>query len=483
MGLLNKVEIAIRNERLAEAGERIVVAVSGGPDSMALLHVLFLLSGKMPLELIAAHVNHGFRPEESAAEAETVAAYAASLGVQCEIGRFDLPAYIAETGLNAQAAAREKRYSFLRETAYRYGASKIALAHNADDQAETMVMRIIRGTGPSGLTGIPLRRTEKNLELIRPLLRIYKSEIECHCAEYGIPVCRDSSNEQRKYFRNVVRLDVLPYLQQFNSKLPESLNRLADTMHAEDDWMEAEASSRFSEYVTVEEEAEQAKCIVSANRFGELHVALQRRLIKLILNYVFSEVDLSDYSRIEAIRSVIVREQGKSLAVDLHDRLKLIREYDSVMFVRSRPAAEPYEYVLAQAGDLLLLKEADMELESLLIDGKTAVESALLGPGRIGRNEACFDYDLVQFPLTVRSRQSGDRMEPFGLKGTKKVKDMFIDEKMPPAARNRIPIVADAAGRIIWIPGLRRSSHATVTELTTHVLVMKVRSIDRQASP
>ncbi|MDF2715440.1 MAG: tilS [Paenibacillus sp.] len=477
MELLKKVESAIRNEQLAEAGDRIVVAVSGGPDSMALLHVLFLLSRDMRFGLIVSHVNHGFRVEESEREAETVAAYAAKLGVPCEIGRFDLPSYVAETGMNSQVAAREKRYAFLFETARRHGAGKIALAHNADDQAETVLMRIMRGTGPSGLTGIPLRRTEKNLELIRPLLRIYKSEIERHCAEYGIPVCRDSSNEQRKYFRNVVRLDVLPYLRGYNDKLPESLNRLADMMQAEDDWMDAEARRQFAELVTVVQAERRVECGLGANRFAGLHVALQRRLIKLILNYVFLEADLSDYARIEAVRSVIVREQGESVSLDLHDRLKLIREYDHVMFVQEVPVPQPYEYFMEGPNDSLRLPEAGLELESALIGGSETADPSWKRSG--GHDEARFDYELMHFPLTVRSRQSGDRMEPLGLKGTKKVKDMFIDEKMPPAARSRVPLVLDAAGRILWIPGVRRSRHATVSETTSRVLVMKVRPIER----
>lgn len=477
MELLKKVESAIRNDQLAEAGDRIVVAVSGGPDSMALLHVLFLLSRDIRFQLIVSHVNHGFRVEESEREAETVAAYAAELGLPCEIARFDLPSYVAETGMNSQAAAREKRYAFLFETAKRHGAGKIALAHNADDQAETMLMRIMRGTGPSGLTGIPLRRTEKNLELIRPLLRIYKSEIERHCAEYGIPVCRDSSNEQRKYFRNVVRLDVLPYLRGYNDKLPESLNRLADMMRAEDDWMDAEARTRFAELVTVAQAERRVECSLDANRFTGLHVALQRRLIKLILNYVFTEADLSDYARIEAVRSVIVRGRGESLSLDLHDRLKLVREYDHVRFVQAAQVPRPYEYVMEGPNDSLYLPEAGIELEIALTGGSGTTDPSWRERG--GRDEAHFDYELLHFPLTVRSRQPGDRMEPLGLKGTKKVKDMFIDEKMPLEARGRVPLVLDAAGRILWIPGVRRSTHATVSESTSWVLAMKVRPIER----
>lgn len=477
MELLNKVEMTIRGERLAGAGDKIVVAVSGGPDSMALLHVLFLLSGRIGFELTTAHVNHGFRPEASKREAETVAAYSASLGVPCDVARFDLPAYIAATGMNAQAAARKKRYAFLFETAALRGANKIALAHHADDQAETVLMRLMRGTGPSGLTGIPIRRTEKKMELIRPLLRIYKSEIERHCADCGVPVCRDESNGQRKYFRNAVRLDVLPFLQQYNDKLPEALNRLADMMRAEDDWMEAEARRKFAELVTIVRAEGRIACAASASRFAGLHVALQRRLIKLILEYVFAEADLSDYARIEAVRAAFVRESGESLSLDLHDRLKLIREYDLVRFVLDPAPSKPYEYIMRLPGQTLMLPEAGVELESALVERMEIIFGPRVWNESGGHREAYFDFDVLSFPLAIRSRRPGDRMEPLGLKGTKKVKDMFIDEKVPPAARDVVPIVQDAAGRILWIPGVRRSAHATVSETTSKVLVMKVRSV------
>lgn len=473
MDLLHQVETAIKNEQLANRGDRIVVAVSGGPDSMALLHVLFLLAPGLQLGLVAAHVNHGFRAEESEREAETVAAFAASLGVPCEIGRFDLPAYIAETGMNPQAAAREKRYSFLREAAVLHGAGKIALAHHADDQAETVMMRILRGTGPSGLAGMPMRRIEKNLELIRPLLRIYKSEIERHCTAHGIPVCRDSSNEQRKYFRNVVRLDILPYLREYSEKLPESLNRLADMMQAEDEWMETEAQARFDELVTILRKDGQTECSLDATRFAALHVALQRRLIKLILNYVFSADDLADYARIETIRSAIVRDRGKAMTLDLHERLKLVRQYDNVSFMQRLRPEERYEYAIERPGERIRLPEAGMELECGLVGVEPSAAGAFAG----GCAEARFDCDLLEFPLTVRNRRPGDRMEPLGLKGTKKVKDMFIDEKMPSAIRQRAPLVVDAAGRILWIPGLRRSAHALVSERTKRVLLIKVRPV------
>ncbi|PYI50236.1 tRNA lysidine(34) synthetase TilS [Paenibacillus flagellatus] len=478
MELLKRVEKTIRDERLVQAGDRIVVAVSGGPDSMALLHVLFSLRERLRIGLVAAHVNHRFRGAESDREADIVAAFAEELGVPCEMASIDVPDYIARTGMNPQAAAREKRYAFLREAAGRHGAKKIALAHHADDQAETVLMRLLRGSGPSGLAGMPIVRAEKNLELIRPLLRIYKSEIECHCADYGLPVCRDSSNESRKYFRNEIRLDVIPFLRQYSDRLPESLNRLAEIARAEDEWMEAETRRTFAEIVSVRHAGDGTECVLESASFAVLPIALQRRLIKLILNYVFSEADLSDFARIESARSVIVRERREALTLDLHDKVKLVREYGTVRFVQALPDPEPYAYAITRPDARLRLPEAGLTLECSLLETDGASAARLLADRNGSRDEAYFDYDRVPYPLSVRSRQPGDRMNPFGLKGTKKVKDMFVDEKLPPAARQRIPLVLDAAGRILWIPGVRRSAHAPVSETTTRVLAMKVRSFE-----
>lgn len=477
MELMRQVENSIRTEGLIRAGERIVVAVSGGPDSMALLHVLFVLSKPYHLQLVAAHVNHCFRGEESDLEAETVRRYAAELGIPCEIGRIDVPAYIQETGMNAQAAARTKRYGFLFETAVRHRARKVALAHHADDQAETMLMRFLRGTGPSGLTGIPVKRIENKLELIRPLLRIYKTELERYCRLHEIPVCRDSSNALRKYFRNEVRLDVLPYLRRFNDKLPEALNRLADLMQAEDDWMEAEAARHFTRFVEVKRSDYAVECRIDASDFRALHLALQRRVIKLILNYVFTDSDMADFNRIEIVRQAVARDRGEAFRLDLGDEIQMVREYDDIRFARPASLQKSYSYDISQTAERILIPEAELELECGVISMADAVHWKERHSASDKRDEAVFDLDGLVFPLSVRSRRPGDRMAPYGLKGTKKVKDMFVDEKLAPARRDTIPLVLDADGRIIWIPGVRRSSLALVSEQTSRVFYMKVRHL------
>jgi tRNA(Ile)-lysidine synthase len=469
MSLIEKVARRTEEEKLLDRGDIVVVAVSGGPDSVALLHILFLLSERNGWKLIVAHVNHQFRGIESDAEAGFVADLAKRWGIPCEIGIIDVPAYMEQASLNGQVAAREKRYEFLHAVADQYSAQRIALAHHADDQAETVLMRLIRGTGPSGLTGMPERRSEKKVELIRPFLRIYKSDIEEHCLQHGLSYCRDSSNELRKYFRNQVRLDIMPMLRSYNEQLPESLNRLADMMQAEDDYMEEATASVFTKLVTLES----PNFRLSRLDFARLPVALQRRLIKLILNYLALGVETIDFARVELMRTAILQDQTSNLKLDIKEHVCLVREYDDIRFQTLTAAIGAYTYPIALEDVELSLPEAGGKLSFTVYERKQA-NLELPYESSPACTEAFFDLEQLELPLTVRSRAEGDRMQPLGLNGTKKVKDMFIDAKIPPSQRNAAPLIVDAKGQVLWIPGLRHSKHAQVSAETVHVLHMKL---------
>jgi tRNA(Ile)-lysidine synthase len=469
MDLLDRVEREIEAERLFEKNDVIVMAVSGGPDSVALLHMLFSLSERWGWKLIVAHLNHGFRGEESAREARFVAELAASMGLPCEAAYLDVPKYIEETGKNPQAAARELRYRLLHRTALLHGANRIALAHHADDQAETVLMRLLRGTGPAGLSGIPRRRKENDVELVRPLLRIYKLEILEYCKANNFHYCEDSSNLKRDYFRNEIRLDLLPMLQQrYNVQLPQGLNRLSDMMAAENSFLEAQTKALFEQFVDKENDC--AKW--SRKWFSGVHVALQRRLIKLILNYLALEENIIDYLKLEQMRDAVIREEPSNLSLDVGGHVKLTREYDRISLHIYVVPPLPYGYTLQFGEELLDIPETGASLECVWLENSLHDwEAHLSAPDR---NAAWFDAEQLQSPLYVRSRATGDRMKLYGLNGSKKVKDIFIDAKIPPSRRCRIPVIADNTGTIIWLPGVRRSSHAQVSAETKLILFMKL---------
>lgn len=460
-----RIERCILEEKLLDPGDGVVVAVSGGPDSVALLHLLFALSGRYGWKLAVAHVNHGFRGQESDREAELVNDLAYRLGLPVASTFIDMPRYIEETGHNAQAAARERRYAFLLETAERYQARRIALAHHADDQAETVMMRLLRGTGPSGLSGIPIKRREKNdVELIRPLLRIYKAEILQFCSEQGLVYCTDSSNLQTKYFRNQIRWDVLPLLSRYNDQLPAALNRLAEVMAGEDDYLETEARLLVESHVTRKIDS----VFWSAEWFGRVHVALQRRLIKLILSYLASDSESIDFLKIEQIRMAALSKEPTNFRRVIGQNITLSREYDRIAVHTMMVSTPPYVYEVKENQTELLIPETGVRAELRWITGTTEK------PAGGGSYSAFFDADELLFPLVFRSRHPGDRMRPLGLNGTKKVKDMFIDAKIPMSLREKIPVVTDAKGRILWLPGVRRSEHAATGKETKRMLHMKL---------
>ncbi|RJE83585.1 tRNA lysidine(34) synthetase TilS [Paenibacillus sp. 1011MAR3C5] len=435
-----------------EKGDTILVAVSGGPDSMALLHMLQGLTAEQGIKLVAAHVNHGFRAEESAFELEVVQSIAESLGVPCETIVMDLPSYIEENRLNLQAAARQKRYEFLYRTALQYGASRIALAHHADDQAETVLMRLIRGAGLSGLSGMSSVRREKNVQLIRPLLRMNKSDLLRYCEEHEIPYCVDSSNLARYYFRNTIRLDVIPYLMQFNPQLPQSLQRLAEVAGAEDEWMEQQASEWFSRIVRCGER----ECQVECRELSSLHVALQRRLIKLILNYLSQDTENITYGAVETMRQAASSHAPATWRMDAAGGIQCLREYGVMRWVHTnarQDMAGGYDYVIEQGSDERI--EAAPSGWSFQLEW---LETAAEKPS--SRMEAYFDVAGLVFPLHVRNRVPGDRIHVLGLNGSKKVQDMFVDEKVPPSRRELYPLLSDGDGKLLWIPGIRRSAHA-----------------------
>ncbi|NDI37051.1 tRNA lysidine(34) synthetase TilS [Chengkuizengella sediminis] len=465
MELVQNVEKTIKEKHLFEAGEKIIVALSGGPDSMAMLHILHTLSSKWNFKLIAVHINHQFRGIEADQEEMLVHQWCNDLQVPCEIGKIDVPAYIEQTGKNAQAAAREKRYEFLFQIAEQYGSRKITLAHHADDQAETILMRLIRGTGPEGLTGISMRRMENKMQLIRPLLRIYKSEILTYCHQNHLKFTQDSSNQQKKYFRNEIRLDVIPYLKQYNQKLEKSLNRLSEMMTEEQSYLEQETNRYFKEIIKKNNNG----FYFSRKTFISLHIALQRRLIKLILSYLCSDPYSFEYKIIEMCRVAIEQNSTSTMHLDVSEQIFFIREYDQVGFSNQKMNQDlSFSYKIEENTKQLEVFEANVlfEFAEQLV---SKVDLDILIKGRLN-SEVIFDMNQLFFPLSIRNRKLGDRMQIKGLNGTKKVKDIFIDEKIPPSKREKIPLLVDAKQQVLWIPGIRVSSHAEMEEKTSRIL-------------
>ena len=452
---------------LWEPEGRIVVAVSGGPDSVALLHILSCIgsSTTTPLKLVVAHVNHGFRPEESASEAEFVRLLARQYNAPFEYAEVDAPAYMTKNRVGAQEAARELRYQFLHEVAVKHGAVSIALVHHADDQAETVLLRLLRGSGISGLSGMRMKRKEKKLELIRPLLRMYKTDLLAICEEVGLSFVTDSSNLSNKYVRNAIRWDVLPFLGQYNGQLVASLNKLSVLLEGEDDYMSQAAAGAMEEYVALDDSGLHRLDIAS---LAGLHVALQRRLIKLILTYLPLSTEESDFAKVEAVRVGALQEHPTTWHIDLGGGAVCRREYNELVFWSRKEELEGFNYEVVKLPAVVPIPGTGRVLSIRL----HSVVTELMPSKPEGVNEAWFDADKLIWPITVRSRLPGDVMRIIGLSGSKKVKDIFIDEKIPPSERGLIPIIANAKGEILWIAGVRRSDLALITHHHKNLVVI-----------
>lgn len=462
MDVTGELRRTIATYKLFEPGDRIVVAASGGPDSTALLHLLFLLSESAGWQLAVAHANHGFRPLESAREAEFVKRQAERLELPFYYRELDVPGYLNQEGGNPQDAARRLRYDFLVATAHDWQAGKIALAHHADDQAETVLMRILRGTGTSGLGGMSLVQERDGVKLVRPLLRIDKNRLLRELERLQEDYVTDSSNARTKYTRNRIRLETLPLLSMYNPSVVQALNRLSEVAAADDDFLEREAGKRVAEMAL----KGPGEVRFSGAAFAGLHVALQRRFIKLILNYLFGTTENLDFAAVEQIRSGLLEDGAPNRRMTVSGRVYLDREYDAVRLGTGPASTVPRDYVYpldAESGQIDLRESGGwLEIAVEPSEGGTAETACSF--------EARFDAEELVFPLQLRNRRPGDRMQVDGLNGSKKVKDIFIDAKVPRFRREHTPLVTDASGAILWIPGIRRTGTAKVTEKTKQIL-------------
>lgn len=480
----------------------IVIAVSGGPDSILLMHMLHAIHATTAVDhsqrLVVAHVHHGFRQAESDAEAEMVAAEAAKLGLSCEIARVDAPGYAAEHRMNPQAAARELRYQFLRQVAHQYGATRIALAHHGDDQAETILMHLIRGAGGTGLSGIAWSREEAGLTYIRPLLYLSKEHILDLCNKCYLTYAVDSSNELRKYTRNRIRMDILPLMEEENPRVVEAMGQMAEVTREEQDWLE-QATLQFCDQHVMSWGLQEVSgnqdnwrweytaykkqfiggCVLSRNIFCGVHVALQRRLIKLILNYLLPEAEqAADFSTIERIRLQARADHPTTWKTDIGHGLQFRREYDLLLFVMQERMKDSSDSQEVSSDNLFVIEPQVLSGTETVagIMGTLSWRFLSIDEWRRSRcnsaYQAAFDADQLIWPLKIRTRRPGDRMRPQGLKGSKKVQDMFVDSKVPPSLRSSIPLVEDGAGQLLWAAGVRRSDVATVSDTTVQVWVL-----------
>ena len=442
----------IAAHRMIAPGDVVLVGVSGGPDSTALLHALHALRRALRCRLRACHVHHGLRGREADADARQARALARSLRIPFTEHRVEVRAHARTHGLSIETAARQLRYGVLSDVADRVGATRIATGHNADDQAETVLLNIVRGAGPAGVAGIPPVRGN----LVRPLIGVTRAEVEQYCHAQGLSYRLDRSNLDTQHTRNRIRLEILPMLRQVQPQVDSALRRLAAILREENEYISEQARQALREIGS----QRPGEIGLARGRVGSLPRALQRRVLRAAIAVLKGdELDLP-LERIDAIAALAVSGRTGSV-VELPDGLVAELTYGELTI---KPAAAKPD---ASAGEWPLPVPGRVSIPELGVEISAARSRARRPPS--DPDMALLDAGSTAVPLTVRTWRKGDRFTPLGVRGSVKLHDFFINAKVPRAERESVPIVT-SGGVILWVAGHRIDDHYKVTGKTTRTI-------------
>ena len=468
--LFNRVRKTIDRYHLLERGDRLIVGVSGGMDSMVLLHLLNACRQEFDLSLIVAHLNHGLRPIESEKEAELVQKETERLGSTFEYGQFDVKEFQKAGGLSLQDAGRRIRFHFFNSLLSKYGAQKIALGHHADDQVETVLLRLMRGSGLKGLKGmLPIREGR----VIRPLLEVWREEIESFAREQGVPYCLDSSNLKRDYLRNRLRLELIPMIEkEYQPNFRAVIMRASVIFREENDYLERGAEEAYQKIVQEGKDALSFKF----SGYQSLDKAIQWRVVQKMLIRIYGREMSCEEEEWPDVNPVYrtLHQPVPSFFLELPHGVCLEKRYDIVSLVKGRARLiPPFEIELAVPGRTFIEEIGkEVMIEEISRDDQLAGLAGAAGFNE-ARHTAFLDYQNLQFPLKMRNFRPGDRFQPLGVKGTQKLKEFFIDHKIPKFERPKIPLLI--AGEVIaWVVDHRIDERVKVTKKTERVLRVEV---------
>ncbi len=426
-------------QQLVEKGDRVLVGISGGPDSVALLALLRAVASEFPLTVVAAHLDHGMRAE-SRKDCGFVEDLCRKWDIPLVTQKEDIPAIARRRKLGLEETAREVRRDFLESTAREWNCSIIALGHNRGDQAETLVHRLVRGVGPAGLAAM---RFKEDM-IIRPLLGFSREEIIAYLDEGGIEYRTDQSNFDTRFTRNRIRHDVLPLLETFNPQLEKQLLQLSQLAAEDEDYWRETVAAALPTLLTKVQTAEDEGLVLDVEKLRKFPPALRKRVLRHCLAMVRGDMAGLSHVQVEAVDDLLFSSSPHAEA-DIKG-CWVGRNYGSLCLKSRRPApAAGYRFQVPGPGPLN-------------IPGLGCFQAHFVDrPQGEDRWSAEFDAGCVQFPLEVRSFQAGDVFQPSGMAGRKKLKDLFIDMKIDRSWRSRIPLVTTANGQIIWLIGVRRA--------------------------
>jgi len=448
---------------------RILVAVSGGPDSVVLLHLLNKYKKESSDRTLAiAHLNHLSRGVDSNKDSDFVVALGKTLGIETFVEDLDVTLLSGKKRLSFQEFARIIRYDFLERISKKWSAELIALGHNSDDQAETFLINLLRGSGLRGLTGFRSRRGN----YIRPLCESSRYEIEKYISNQGLEFRLDSSNQEKYYLRNKIRLDLIPTLELYNSNIKNSLVSTSSLLADDEDYMEKKVQTAMAQVGF--DVRDDNFTSLNINLFNSQHPALQKRLIRQAI--LVAKGDLRSIS-VRHVLNVIqmMKLEGGVKEIHLPGFLTALCEQGK-LFVRKRQrcgfVGDDFSLEDFVSIDINVPGTTEIGIRGLCLNTKVVSKKDVDFYSEKS-NKAYFDYDKTGSDVKVRVFRPGDRFIPLGMKGSKKLKSFFIDEKVPRSQRKSIPLLTSRSDDIIWVYKKRIGERYRVTDKSTRVMVVE----------
>ena len=467
--MLNTVRKTVAIHHLLDRGEHVLAAVSGGSDSVALLRVLKILQNEYEIHIAVAHLNHGLRGEEADKEEEFVRLLSRKMNVNFFTQKVNIRELQQNASKSLEEVAREERYRFLYQMAKEHGAVKIATGHHRDDQAETFLINLIRGSGLEGLKGIaPIRDSW----LIRPLLYVGRDEILDFLKTEGLSYMRDSSNLDSSFLRNRIRNKLIPELKKrYNPQMAAGLARTAEIIRVEDDYMQDVVRRLIVLWKIAVDDRE---IVVPLAEFSEQHEAIQARTVKFLLEEMTPFKKGIGYRHIESVMDVCRKSDIRFRRLNLPFGI-IVEKQPSTLVIRKKSEIETHDAGLDSRKGLFEIKVAipgiihlnEKNIKVEFIDRPTISEI------KNHPETAFIDYGRIEEPLFLRSIRPGDKIDFLGLGGTKKLKKYFIDKKISHRLRTSIPLLADSRS-VVWIAGERISQRVSVTGNTKKVLKVEL---------
>jgi tRNA(Ile)-lysidine synthase len=471
--MLDKVQKTIEKYGMLNSGDRVGVAVSGGPDSVALLKLLAMIAGDWNLELVILHMNHGIRGEESDRDESFVKKLGRTMEIAVTTKFVSIPGLRKKKKASLEDISREERYRFFREAAQSEGLNKVALGHNLNDQAETVIINFLRGSGMRGLKGmLPVRDDF----YIRPLIEITGQEISSFLVNEDIESVNDSTNVSELFLRNRIRSYLIPELtKKYNPKLVEAIGQMTGILRHEDDFIRGSVEEIISDWGTCRDKDE---ITVDITKLVGLHKALQQRVIKVLLeNYTPAKKGIG----YQHVRSVVDLAEGQNASgvLSFPFCINVRREYGSLIFSKKGERHSSGAKAIEAGTDGLqfccpveIPGRADIP-ETGMSFRFDFIEVEKVNFESVDTDTVFMDYDAISPPLFLRNMKPGDRIQPIGMNGTKKLSEFFIDMKVPKLKRRKIPLLVDQKS-VLWIPKMRLNQRVKITDMTEKVVKAKI---------